>query len=68
MKKSNMMKVICPNALTTTGLLAQTLVSRSGRRLQRPGIWAALATFILNFISHVARRTADLVPILQSNP
>ena len=59
-----MMKMIFPNALTTKGLLAQTLVSRSRRRLQRLGIWGALATFLLNSVSRVARGTGYFIQIL----
>ena len=52
------MKVIFPNAFTTT---TQTLVSGSSRRLQKLGIWEGLAMFLLNSVSSVARGTAYFI-------
>lgn len=60
-KKSNMMKVIFPNAFTTT---TQTLVSGSSRRLQKLGMWGGLAMFLLNSVRSVAMGTAYFIQIL----
>lgn len=56
-----MMKVIFPNAFTTT---TQTLVSGSSRRLQKLGMWGGLAMFLLNSVRSVAMGTAYFIQIL----